>query len=115
MKTQRSDNIQFQISNRKFSILRVATLLLVLALSTVYGAVRYVNLNSASPTAPFTSWSTAATNIQDAVDIATAGDEIVVTNGLYGSGGRRGSGSITNRVAVDKAVSVRSLNGPQFT
>jgi hypothetical protein len=74
-----------------------------------------VDVNSASPTPPYTTWATAATAIQDAVDVATNGDEIIVANGAYASGGRSVYGSMTNRVAVDRAVTVRSLNGPQQT
>lgn len=88
------------------------TLVTVLASSA---AVRFVDLNSANPTPPYTNWTTAATNIQDAVDVASAGDEIVVTNGVYASGGRAVLGTMTNRVAVDKALKVRSVNGPRFT
>jgi hypothetical protein len=72
-------------------------------------AVRYVNLNNPTPALPYTSWTTAATNIQDAIDAAVAGDEIIVTNGTYATGGRAVHGTMTDRVAVDKAVHLRVL------
>src|SRR5882672_5024109 len=88
---------------------------MLLALAGIAGsalaAVRYVDVNSTSPTPPYTSWATAATNIQDAVDAAVAGEEIVVTNGIYATGGRvTDSDSTTNRVVVDKPLSLRSVN-----
>src|SRR5262249_15004074 len=66
-------------------------------------------------TAPYTNWSIAAGNIQDAIDVAAPGDEIVVTNGVYASGGRAVYGSMTNRAALNKPVFVHSVNGPQVT
>jgi hypothetical protein len=82
----------------------------------VSAAVRYVDASSANPTPPYTNWATAAHVIRDAVDAAVAGDEIVVTNGLYASGGRAvGTNLLVNRVAVDKPLTLRSVNGPEVT
>ena len=76
--------------------------------------VHYVDLNSTNATPPYTNWATAATNIQDAVDAAVAGDEVVVTNGIFNSGFRDNSAG-TSRVVVDKPLNLRSVNGPEVT
>ncbi len=79
------------------------------------GATRYVNLNNRKPVPPYTTWLTAAKSIQQAVDAAEAGDEIVVADGHYATGGRAVYGTMTNRVVIDKTVVVRSVNGPLMT
>ena len=96
--------------------LRLAVGVLLIAVGNVSAAILYVSHNSLNPTAPYKTWATAATNIQDAVVIASAGDQIMVTNGVYLSGGRTlGASTLTNRVAVDKALTLQSANGPSVT
>src|SRR5512139_88437 len=78
---------------------------LLLAVSSLSAATHYVSLESTNPTVPYTNWTTAATNIQQAVGVAAADDEVVVTNGVYPGGLR----------VMDTPVALRSVNGPQFT
>ncbi|MCK5851812.1 hypothetical protein KAH27_02175 [bacterium] len=90
-------------------------LLLILTSKLLFGAAHFVSTNGTS-ISPYTSWETAATNIQDAVDIAVPGEEIFVTNGVYQSGGALTPGfTLMNRVMIDKAVAVHSINGPENT
>src|SRR5262245_16915600 len=97
----------------KHLLLAVGTLLLPALKAGA--AVRYVDLNSSSPTPPYTNWAKAAHVIQDAVDAAAPGDQVLVTNGVYATGGRAVYGTMTNRVAIDRAISVESVNGPGVT
>jgi hypothetical protein len=97
------------------TLCKLALILFGFSALSVRAATRYVWHGSPSPARPFLTWATAATNIQDAVDAAVAGDEIVVTNGSYATGVRVVNSWMTNRVAVDKPLVLRSVNGPEVT
>ncbi len=99
----------------KNSIRQVLGISFLLVTFHAPATTRYVDLNSPNATPPFTDWTTAATNIQDAVDAAVDGDLVLVTNGVYATGGVVVTGSLSSRVAVTRAVTVQSVNGPTVT
>ncbi|MFC1461167.1 right-handed parallel beta-helix repeat-containing protein [Verrucomicrobiota bacterium] len=69
-------------------------------------SIHYVDLDSPGPASPYLSWDTAATNIHDAVDAASDGDTVLITNGTY---------AITNQISISKGITVRSVNGSEKT
>jgi hypothetical protein len=83
--------------------------LLSLAAITIIGithlsaATLYVSVTSTNPVAPYAGWATAATNLQQAIDVAAAGDEVVATDGTY------------TAITVNKQMLIRSENGPIWT
>jgi hypothetical protein len=97
----------------KSGLVQIAYALLIFLSFKASAATLYVNLNSTNPVPPFADWTTAANNIQDAVDTSTNGDLILVTNGVYGTGGRLVPGGST--LDVEDAITVQSVNGPTVT
>ncbi|MBU0677154.1 MAG: thrombospondin type 3 repeat-containing protein [Verrucomicrobia bacterium] len=70
------------------------------------GSTLFVDLASTNPTPPYSSWATAATNIQDAVDFAEAGHTVLVSNGIY---------YLAAEIVVTNAITVESVNGRSVT
>jgi hypothetical protein len=104
------------VNKMKTNSSRWLAMTLVFLTVRLNAATHYVDLNCTNPVSPYADWSTAATNIQNAVDAATNGDLVLVTNGVYQTGGRYIPGDTTlNRVAVTSAVTLESVNGPAAT
>lgn len=87
-------------------------------LSTGLGADRYVVKDNPNAAVPYDTWTNAAADIQTAVDSASDGETVWVSNGIYKTGGVNGyplGSLLTNRVALYKPVTLRSVNGPSVT
>ncbi len=63
------------------------------------------------------SWAAPKQTVQAAIDAAAPnGGTVWVSNGVYETGGRAvGIGEVTNRVAIDRSITVRSVNGADVT
>jgi len=99
----------------KTHLIRLLSILVIVVSPSAIAVTRYVNLNNPSPASPYASWATAATNIQDAIDAANAGDQVIASNGVYQAGSRVSADGATNRVVVTKPVGLLSLNGAAVT
>jgi len=79
-----------------------------------FAATHYVSPGG-SHVPPYTNMITAATDIQSAINVSIAGDTILVNDGTYETGGSVAGGSLTNRVVIDKAITVKSIHGAKVT
>jgi len=75
----------------------------ILAATCASGAELFVSVSNATPVAPYTNWTTAATNIQAAVNAASNGDTVWVTNGVYAP------------LTCSKTITIRSVKGAGAT
>jgi hypothetical protein len=75
----------------------------------------YVVASNQSPVAPYDTWAKAATNIQNAIDVAIPGSTVLVSNGVYKIGSRISSDGGTNRVVVAAPLALQSVNGFTLT
>ena len=95
----------YAVALRAYNEANVAGVSTTVTVHVVPQPVLYVAATSPNPRPPYASWGTAATNIQDAVNAAElAGAAVLVTNGVY-----------PGYVSVTKPLTLRSVNGPQFT
>src|SRR5580698_8058918 len=100
-------------------LLTVLTVVLQPALHA-RATVHYVNLNSTTPSSPYTTWATASTDIQSAINVSSSGDTVLVTNGVYQTGiqhflDTNNQYEIMSRILIPGGVTVSSVNGPGAT
>jgi len=116
MRSLKTSNVWFdRLSLTSWSVFATLVFLGLLAPCLGQGIIHYVSVASRGPSPPYANWDTAASDIQSAVDVAVAGDTVLVTNGIYIFGGRAVFGTMTNRVAIDRPINVQSINGPEVT
>ena len=71
--------------------------------SRVWAVTLYVDLGNSTPSAPYDSWETAASSIQTALNASSEGDLILIADGHY---------LLSSYITVSKAVTLRSVSGP---
>ncbi len=105
-----------QVRSARFD-LRAFAVLCFLCGGSLAQTIHYVvppGTAGVTSTPPFTAgWHEAATNIQHAVDAAASGATVLVTNGIFTSGG-----PAVNDTMIwfgSKGIKLRSVNGPDVT
>lgn len=74
-----------------------------------------VDVNNTTPQSPYSTWDTASTNIQNALEFAIEQDIVLVTNGIYNTGSARSQDGTDNRIVIPSGVTVESINGAEVT
>ena len=93
------------IPTHRSSHLWTCLVILLLLLRGALADVHYVAPLTV-PKPPYTNWTDAATNIQDALNVATSGDTLLVTDGVW---------YVTSEIAVTQNIAIASVNGPLAT
>ncbi|MDD5676538.1 MAG: choice-of-anchor Q domain-containing protein [Kiritimatiellae bacterium] len=89
----------------------ILVLSMMLLAEAALADTHYVIKNNAGAASPFTDWTTAASNIQQAIDDdqCEADDTVLVASGVYDTGAQvAAGGSVSNRVVIWKAITVRA-------
>jgi PKD domain len=97
--------------NERFlrSLILCLCLLALRAAATTY----YVDINNPNPTPPYTSWNTAATNLQDAIAETADGDLVLVNPGIYHSSGYTAPDGVPTAAVVTNAIDIQGVSGAE--
>jgi hypothetical protein len=102
------------VSKKKHVVFGIIVCMLVYIITfSATATTRYVDINNPTPQSPYTNWSTAATVIQNALDVCSDGDIVIVEKGVYATG--VAGVSELSRISISNGVSVISLHGPEQT
>jgi hypothetical protein len=84
----------------------ILALLLLPASFSPAATTRYVVKDNPDAAPPYDSWTNAAADIQSAIDASIDGDTVLVSNGVYDTGG-----IAPNRVAITRRSRSRASTG----
>lgn len=90
----------------RFQIMAICTALILLSCKSVFSDTYYVALDNPTPSAPYTSWETAANDIQTAVNEASDGDTVLVSDGVY---------YLKKEISITNAIILSSVHGASST
>jgi len=81
-----------------------ATLVKTRMIAVITGGLTNHAWTNGTSTPPYDAWATAATNIQDAIELSVPGGVVLISNGVYTSNGYEGDGTnvfvVTNAIAL---------------
>ena len=90
-----------KLGKRLSNVWKIALAAYLLMAHTVPAETHYVWTNSPTPASPFTNWDTAAHDIQAALDVATNGSTVLVTDGTY---------RVSTQLSITQQITLRGAN-----
>jgi len=105
------DSLSLMSNSREFAMNFRSYLagLALLGTSASGATIHYADVNSTNPVSPFLDWSTAATNVPQALNAALSGESVLVAAGVY----RSANSGVA--VSITRNVQLRSVSGPDST